>query len=307
MISFEIFFIARAHPSKVVWLVLQGDKPAITFLPLIHILKKKIILHQWDPIDWWLEHRKKNFWYRSLIKKICRHLENWADFNIVPSHSWQSLQTSLGLKSLRIDNFFTDNDLDDYFNKEKNIHTDNIFNVVFLGQFYSNTELYPLIKRVQSFCNKEKINLVLHYYGNDIDNKIFKDLQIMNHGFLDRNQLVKEIKNFDLALLPYPKSPEHEKTSQLSFPSKLRIYLAAGLPILSNMNSNSSPEIFLKKHFPDFHYNISSEDQDDLHKFLKECLNSYATATARKRNAEMIVRSEFSFQSEMSPFLDLLK
>lgn len=307
VVSYKVYKVANSHSSEVIWFVLQGDKPAITFLPLVHFLKQRKILHQWDPIDWWLEHRKYPLLYRKVILKISRHLEKWVDHTVVPSQTWQSLHTSQGIKSSRVDNFFTEDDVSSFNTKDEEKKPSNDFNAVFLGQFYASSELLPIIDGLRVFCNKENLHFKLHYFGSHIDSNTFEDMTIINHGHLERNDLIKEIKKYDVSILPYPKRSEFNKTSQLSFPSKLRIYLAAGLPVVSNMNLNSSPSFFLNKYYADYHINIAESSQQKLDLFIKEKATNPKHLLKRKEIAKAIVENHFSFKSEMKPFLLLLR
>ncbi|MGZ4160500.1 MAG: hypothetical protein ACXVNF_06860, partial [Neobacillus sp.] len=245
IVGFKLGLQIRKTPANFVWLVLQGEKLAITYYIITWFSGKKIILHQWDPIEWWMEHKGHSQLLIKLIDQVIHRIEKKALINLVPSESWQNLQKSKGFSSVRIDNFFLNQDIIRCSHERLGNETE--VNAVFLGQLYSNHELQKLIEILKSSASDMGKNLIIHYFGAANAQISEPDVKLINHGFLSRKDLIANICKWDLALLPYPMEERFDAASKYSFPSKSRVYLAASLPILAYCKFDSSPEVFFSK------------------------------------------------------------
>lgn len=293
----------RRDSADILWLVLQGEKLALTYYLISQISGKKIILHQWDPIEWWMEHKGHKPWFMKLVRMIIHQVEKKAIVNLVPSEAWQNLQKSRGLVSLRIDNFFLSHELGKLTAQRVGVETD--VNAVFLGQLYSNYELQKLIEILSSASQNLNRRLVLHYFGSGNIQITEPGVELVHHGFLPRTELIAKISKWDLALLPYPLEKRFDPASRYSFPSKSRVYLAAGLPILSYCQLNSSPELFFNQNYQSHYCNAFKSA--DIQKFLNTCLDRSTQATKQRIiDTEKLITDHFVAEVELAPFHNIL-
>jgi hypothetical protein len=295
----------RFQRSDAVWFCLQGEKPVITFLLISVLSGKKIILQQWDPISWWMEHRQHPARMISAVRKFVDYLERRAAVNLVPSEAWRDLLVSQGRRALKIDNFFTHEEIESS-GAAVRVGSPFEINVVFAGQFYSNGELLELLKALKSRAHFVGRAVVLHYFGSSVPESALHGVRIVNHGHVERDELVRRIAKWDIALLPYPTNPRFDDASRLSFPSKSRIYLAAGLPILAYCKTDSSPHKFFSSHHTSYFCNVLAGD--DVDGFLARAVDqSIEALCARTKVSKQLIKTAFSESAELAPFHHFLE
>lgn len=286
-----------------VWLVLQGELLTITYLIITLVTQKKIVFQQWDPISWWCAHRGHGIYWQRTFEYLVNCLEKLAFVNLVPSQQWKESLEAQKKRSHRIDNFIDP----DYLLREPIARNGepNDINAVFLGQFYANNELTILVEALADYAVLKGKKLNVHYFGNGTPNYKLPNTVVHNHGYLPRETLIDTIRQWDLALLPYPFDKKLDKASQYSFPSKSRIYIAAGLPILAYAQSNSSPHLFFQNVYSDYYNNLASQKDIDL--FInKACNRSINAERSRIKAALHVVSNHFSREIELYPLHRIL-
>lgn len=294
----------RKDPCDFLWLVLQGERLAIIYWIALSLCRKKAMLHQWDPIDWWMTHRNYGAIPIAAGKWLVAKTEKKAWINLVPSEAWQRSQTERGLRSVKIDNFFSDSEI--LQTMPPPLGTDETIQAVFLGQLYANTELTQLIGYLTTAANELQKRVVLHYFGNAKTDLSLPNLTLINHGFLSRAALVEKISTLDVALLPYPMEEKFDLTSQRSFPSKSRVYAAAALPILALAKESSSPHTFFQKYYSDYYANVFA--QNNIANFLKFATDHSEAARAKRYfTATQLVKNHFSYKAELFPLHEMLR
>lgn len=303
LVGIRLGFALRRSSSRLVWFVVQGEKTILAYSVAAWISGKKIVLQQWDPLSWWMTHRGYPRRLFGPMHKLLARLERLACMNIVPSDAWQRKLVAENKRCMRLDNFFDDPTPDD--ETPVFLSDSNAVHAVFVGQFYSNTELERLVSEICLRLRKIDRRLVLHYFGSGSPAESSGGYKLINHGALPRDALIKRISKWDVALLPYPTESKFHDASTLSFPSKSRVYLAAGLPIVAWALKDSSPHKFYSAHYSDNYCNAASGG--DLEAFVL----SIVTATAEKRRqryseARRLVLEQFSHSSELVPFRDFL-
>ncbi len=285
-----------------VWLVLQGERLAIAYAALSFGLNQKIILQQWDPISWWLGHRQYGKKITTVIERITRMLEHRAHINLVPSFAWEKKMKDKGLRTIRIDNFFSGASL----NEQPFIKLESdCLRAVFIGQPYASNELKQMLQGLKVEAANLGRDIVLHYFGNSSLRSEELGVQIVSHPYQDRDLLVERIRKFDLALLPYPTEALFDEASRLSFPSKSKLYLAAGLPILAWCQPDSSPQLFYKMHYGDYYFNML--ESEGLAAYVKKIVEATPSAIKeRLMRANRILNDYFSETAELGPFHNML-
>ncbi|WP_157640816.1 glycosyltransferase family protein [Burkholderia ubonensis] len=303
MIGLRLGLNLRKSPSRVVWFVVQGEKTVLCYTVAAWVSGKKFIVHQWDPLAWWMTHRGHPRQLHRVMRRLLDRLERRAILNLVPSDAWKARLKSEGKNCIRLDNFFDDPVDDDrdlvLLSDPKSVHA------VFVGQFYSNAELEALINLLASTLLAMGKSLVLHYFGYGNPTQANPGYQLVAHGALPRDELVTRIAKWDLALLPYPTEERFLETSTLSFPSKSRVYLAAGLPIVSWARDGASPDVFYREHYsPHYHNGSNAEGTEAFVRSIMDASPEYRRQ--RHAMARKILGEQFSYTSELVPFRDFL-
>ena len=300
-ISLKIIILIRLRKPDLIWLVLQGDKLAIIYRIICFFNKDKVILlHQWDPISWWLKATNRPQWFIGLTNKVVDSLEKNAHLNIVPSKNWANKLTSQNKNVHALDNFFDDTSFEYPY---LNFHRPGVLNAIFIGQLYANDELTKVCQALLDFEKRFKVEVIVHYYGLNPATEL-AGIKVVSYGFLPHQQLTEEISIYDLALLPYPMESGYAETALLSFPSKCRQYLLSGLPILALAPIQSGIHDFLSQNMPPHSYcNMQSDSHLDPNIFLDFIAN---LGFEDKKHLHLKVRGVgkkyFSASAEMLPF-----
>lgn len=295
----------RRSPARLAWFVVQGDKTVLCYSVASLICGKKMVVQQWDPLSWWMTHKNRPRKLLPLMSGLLDRLERRAALNIVPSDAWRDRLRGQGKQAIRLDNFFADPASDDARKQVVLVSDPGFVHAVFVGQFYANTELDQLLEAAGRTLRGMGKFLVVHYFGRGMPTPGSRNYRMVSHGFLSRDELVRRIGKWDFALLPYPTEDRFAEASTLSFPSKSRVYLAAGLPILSWTRQGASPDVFYKQWYGAHYHNAALDDG------LDAFLAKVATATPKDRReryaaAQDLVAKQFSYSSEFAPFHNFL-
>lgn len=293
----------RNEPARIVWLVVQGDRLVFCYLLVAVLSKKPYVLQQWDPLSWWMDNRQYPKWFQNIMKRLLYHLESRAYMNLVPSDIWRDKLISQKKNALRLDNFIERSILD--LSRFVAVREPNVFHAVFIGQIYAKDELTRLIDALKLHLKSKDKKLVIHYYGSSNIEENF-DCQFVFHGYMDTKELIESISQWELALLPYPTEILNTETALLSFPSKVRIYLSGGLPILALAPSVSGIHQFLNREYAEYYQNILNEcNLDRLINHISDL--SYGVMRLRFETARGIVKNNFSEQVELEPLKRMLE
>jgi hypothetical protein len=295
----------RRSSARLAWFVVQGEKTVLCYFVASLICGKKLVLQQWDPVTWWMTHKNRPRKLVPLVRGLLERLERRAALNIVPSDAWRERLLAGGKQCIRLDNFFPDPDIGPAVQQMVLVSDPSVVHAVFIGQFYSNNELDLLLEAAGRALGGMGKFLLVHYFGHGSPSATSRHYRIVSHGALPRDELVKRISKWDLALLPYPTEARFADASSLSFPSKSRLYLAAGLPILSWTSKGASPDTFYRQWYGE-HYHNAAQDEG-----LDTFLAKIALATPEQRRvrfsaAQGVVAEKFSYSSEFVPFKNFL-
>ncbi|MDY0016243.1 MAG: glycosyltransferase family 4 protein [Candidatus Delongbacteria bacterium] len=115
------------------------------------------------------------------------------------------------------------------------------FNIVYHGTI---TKVYNIPEALEAVAEASKKipHIKYHIYGEGEDvpllRKRAEELGIKNsvifHGYLNHTEILEELKNMDIGILPWPKSV----LSDISFSNKIAEYISMGIPVIaSHMNS----------------------------------------------------------------------
>jgi len=293
----KLGLMVRRDPARLVWFVLQGERPTIAYRIVSWIARKPYLLQQWDPLSWWMGHRQYPGKLIRAAQGLLHRLEQGALVNIVPSDAWKEKLQQDGKAVTRLDNFISQRLLEE--TRFVAVRDPAALHAVFVGQFYAGAELVRTVQTLQQSLQASDRRLVIHLFGSNTGVQ-FEGCEVIAHGHLERDALIRRIAKWDLALLPYPTAAGHAETARLSFPSKARVYLAAGLPILACAPTFSGVHRFLAQHYPTHYRNIEVNNHPTA--FIDSPLSaSYASRVARFQEARRLVAAEFSEAAELQP------
>lgn len=300
--SVKLGWRLRRDPASTIWFVIQGERLVIASLIASWVAQKPYLLQQWDPLSWWMGHRHYPRRFIAVAKRLLSRLEQRALVNIVPSDAWREQLVAQNKRAIRLDNFIQQTILKE--SGFRALRDPLALHAVFVGQFYAGNELVRTVSTLAETVRRSGRYLVIHLFGSSAPVSL-AGCKVISHGHLDRDELIRRIAKWDLALLPYPTSAGHEETARLSFPSKARVYLAAGLPILACAPTFSGVHRFLTERYPNHYCNI--EGAGDPSGFVQGLLDaSYSTRLARFQEARLLVNQEFSDTAELQPLRNIL-
>jgi hypothetical protein len=300
--SVGLGLMIRRDPSRLVWFVVQGERPVIAYRIVSWIARKPYLLQQWDPLSWWMGHRRYPRRIIRVAQGLLSGLEQKAQVNIVPSDAWKEQLEAQGKSAIRLDNFIRQQLLDEP--RFLAIRDPHALHAVFAGQFYAGQELTRIVGALTMVLQPSGRKLVIHLFGSSTPVHLAGS-EVISHGHLARDELIRRISKWDIALLPYPTAAGHEETARLSFPSKARVYLAAGLPILACAPAFSGVHRFLDGHYRNNYCNIEVNNSPTL--FVNKVLEAgYEARNARYLDARRLVSREFSDTAELQPLRNLL-
>jgi hypothetical protein len=169
---------------------------------------------------------------------------------------------------------------------------------VLIGQIYASKAFKLYYKAMSDFNDFGHSNIKCDYYGRESFSKFdieeFGNL-ITVKGWADSNVIVSEIRPYDFAFLPYF-GDENEIVSSLSFPSKMIVYLTAGLPILYIGGKNSAPYKIINHHKIGVAIDIEDFKLSDTNKILKH-ISNLKKSHEFQREIESVNKEKFSRQA----------
>jgi hypothetical protein len=213
--------ISRNRPDHLIF-VIQGQTTIRIAQELSKIGIPFTLIH-WDPWTWW-----------SREKRIPSHLSSQLEI------AYSKISTS-GYNLLPTPQFGQDLDLNESQMKvlfpaidivqTRNSTEKPLIQLVFIGQAYAINEIRSVIAALDQLGWKvDGRGIELHTFGQDP--LPFLRPGIHFHGWINYLNIRDRIKEFDVALLPYPSPKDVPDVHRLSFPSKLVQYIASLVPIL---------------------------------------------------------------------------
>ena len=110
-IAFSILALrSRGSREDYVWMVLQGEKLLLIYMLISLFESRRIILHQWDPLSWWMGHRN----HRPEVIRVMNRGLVWLQRRVwlnSPSHAWEAKLRTAGNKAVRVCHFFPEQEL----------------------------------------------------------------------------------------------------------------------------------------------------------------------------------------------------
>ena len=225
--------ISRDAPDHIL-LVLQGQT---SFKIARHLLEESIEFStlNWDPWIWWSRTNKVPKKFDKEVDKIFARLA--FQNHLVPTGEIASRYGILTANAATLYPYVPK--LERSKEKIEFINPpDDKINLVYSGQIYAPIEFDYLLAKLDAIgWTIGKKDIKLHYFGKE---KPPKHRNIVNHGFIDPEDLVVQLSFFDIGILTYPHTESIPEVAQLSFPSKYATYAAASLPTIY-LGPNNTP------------------------------------------------------------------
>ena len=212
--------ISQQRPDCI-FVVLQGQTMFRIAIQL-HQNGIEFSTFHWDPLSWWQIHNKAQSGVLRLLEDVVPAL-NSGGVHILPSENFAEY---LQLDS---ENHVVINLAQESMENER-IEQNNLFRICFSGQSYAKKEIgFFLESMEQIHWQIDDFEVELHIFGNAF---LGNSKNIFHHGWVDPSELIKQLSNYDCALLPYPSDKEFSEVAKYSFPSKFSTYMAANLPVM---------------------------------------------------------------------------
>ena len=221
LISKDILREISQQRPDCIFVVLQGQTMFRIAIQL-HQNGIEFSTFHWDPLSWWQIHNKARSGVLRLLEEVVPAL-NSGGVHILPSANFaEYLQLDSG-------NHVVLNLAQERMENER-IEQDDLFRICFSGQSYAKKEIDFFLESMEQINWKiDDFEVELHVFGNAF---LGKSTNIFHHGWVDPSELIKQLSNFDCALLPYPSDKEFNEVAKYSFPSKFSTYMAASLPVM---------------------------------------------------------------------------
>lgn len=238
---------AKENNADIIWSTIQGQTMIKVVRRAAQLANIPYTAQVWDPPEWWLaENKFDRYTQRSVMK----------EFGNLLHHSQACMAASWSMAEAYAQEFQANcvpvvPGLDDAYDIQPAVRANNNeFIIAFAGQIYAATEFNALVAALEHMnwkYNERDIKLVL--YGRYFNHFNFnKPSNLMIRGWLDQDEVLKELAAADLLYCPYWFSSSFEKIARLSFPSKLTSYLRTKRPVLIHAPEYASPNRFIKQY-----------------------------------------------------------
>ncbi|MCL5407123.1 MAG: glycosyl transferase [Patescibacteria group bacterium] len=244
----KITTFAKKHQVDYLWSILDGQTTINLAVPVAKKLNVPMITEIWDPPEWYLKINNLDGISRSIVMRnfatalrLSQKLgaasrpmakKYHEDYGVEAISFLPSLQKYLGFKPT------------------KKPHPGKELIIAVAGQLYSQDEWNGLLGALHFLGwkiagRKVKIRVLGNWFGIY---QVYKDVNIEYLGWRSQEETVKIMNDSDILYCPYIFDRNYKKISELSFPSKLATYLAAGRPVFFHGPEYASPAHFLKEY-----------------------------------------------------------
>lgn len=260
---------AKENNVDIIWSTIQGQTMIKVVRKAAQMANIPYTAQVWDPPEWWLSENKFDRYTQKNIMK---------EFGNLLKHSQACMAASWSMAEAYAQEFQANcvpvvPGLDDTYEiQPANRVDDNEFIIAFAGQIYATTEFNAFVAALEHMnwrYNGRNIKLVL--YGRYFNHFNFnKPANLLIRGWLEQDEVLKELAASDLLYCPYWFSQEFEKIAKLSFPSKLTSYLRTRKPVFIHAPEYASPNQFIKQYKAG--YVCETLSPQEIGKFLEEVM-----------------------------------
>lgn len=239
---------AIENNADIIWSTIQGQTMIKVVRKAAQLAKLPYTAQVWDPPEWWLaENKFDKYTTKSVMSEFGKLLKS---SQACMAASWSMADEYM--KEFQANCVPVVPGLDSNFDIAPRSIKENKsdFTIAFAGQIYAVEEFNALLSALNYMNWKyEERNIKLVLYGRYFQDLRFdKPANIIIRGWLDQDDVLKELAASDLLYCPYWFSEAFNKVSRLSFPSKLTSYLRTKRPVFVHAPSYASPNLFIKKY-----------------------------------------------------------
>jgi len=246
-IAREAIEFARAHKCDAVWAVLQGQTMSEVAAPVARALGAPLYTMVWDPLSWWLrEHQIDRVSRAFAHRAFARSMRASRACAVASPEMAQAYAERYGVRCVPV---IAGRDAKRAAGPARSFRTSGEIVIGMAGQFYARQEWDQLLT-------------ALHHADWRVGTrrvrvKVFSDVtppgepmpgRVEYMGYRPREEVGRVLaEEADLLYCPYPFAPHMEEVAQLSFPSKLSLYLSCGRPVLFHGPKQSAPYRYLER------------------------------------------------------------
>ena len=235
----------REHKVDAVLVVLQGQTIINLAEPLADALGVPLYTLVWDPFSWWVRgHRMDPFTARRTQAKFDAAVKRSV---ACATASWamsEIYQAKYGTRSVQV---IASHDASLAKTPPAQLHDPHKVTIGMAGQFYASYEWAQMMTGLEAsgWRIAGKPVHIKTMGGGPPPPSSIPPKQIEYLGWKSQPDMVAALSQCDILYCPYPFDPELKEVSQVSFPSKLVAYFAAGRPAVFQGPLDSSPGRYL--------------------------------------------------------------
>lgn len=300
----QLLKFIRRHHIEVLWIVVQGQTMVRLGAELQSQLAMPMYSQLWDPLGWWLRANR-------IDPSTASELESKFDALMrasvaIGAASWAMAEQYGGKYGVRAVPLIPgipsrmQQVCDDTATQPKAA-----FVIGMAGQLYAVEEWKRLLQACQSLNwrvggKKIKIRLL----GAACTIPVSGEVCIEYRGYHTQQSTVQLLSECDVLFLPYWFDARFRQEAELSFPSKLSTYCAAGKPILAHGPSYASPVQFVDSE--NIGWTVTVDEQSALADTIVESDANVEERSCRGKNASTVFLRELSSDRMRRRFLEFM-
>lgn len=243
----EVVDFGKKHKVNCLWVVLEGQTTVRLALKVAKKLNVPMVSEVWDPPEWANRNNHLDKLNRTIILKQFGQVLHHSEF--LGTASWAMADQYGRDYKVKAISFLPSLETQDAYPASSRIKKRKELVIAVAGQLYSNDEWRAFLEALhqinwQIAGMKVKMRLLGNWFGLD---KVYQKMNIEYLGWCSQKETVKLMNEADILYCPYYFDEQYKKVAQLSFPSKLATYLAAGRPVFFHGPTYASPGIFLRE------------------------------------------------------------
>jgi len=242
----EAVSFGEAQGADAVLAVLQGQTMARLAKPVARRLGADLYTLVWDPLSWWMRaHHVDRF------NRIAAHSDFDAAIRAskaVATASWAMADAYRSKYGVRAVPVIASHNQAEAGEAAETFRTPGELVIGMAGQFYSSEEWWQLVVALNHAgwrVGDRRVKLLVYSHQQPVGD--IPEGHLDFRGFAPQAEVVCSLaRDADILYCPYPFKPEMREVAELSFPSKLAMYLGCGRPVLFHGPSYSSPYKYLE-------------------------------------------------------------
>jgi hypothetical protein len=239
----EVLAFAKELGATDLWVILEGQSLIRLARTLSNLSDLPLRVQVMDPPGWWLRaHNLDTVTVRSVLKQFD---DVMGRARICSTASWamaRDYAERYGIETVAV---VPPMDLS-IAQPPADRPAGGGLRIGFAGQVYASEEFSALRLALEALSAEGRHgDVTCHAYSSSL--RVGADPVLKVHRWLPQRELLVELARADLLYCPYWFSATMREEANLSFPSKLTSYIAAGRPVLFHGRADSSPARFLRQ------------------------------------------------------------